>query len=72
MWMGGTIGDIESLPFIEAIRQFHNDNGAANSLFIHVTLVPCAVQVNKNKTCSTFSKRIEEFGYTTKYFIVQI
>ena len=38
--IGGTIGDIESLPFIEAIRQFHNDNGHDNSLFIHVTLVP--------------------------------
>ena len=38
--IGGTIGDIESLPFIEAIRQFHNDNGHENSLFMHVTLVP--------------------------------
>ena len=38
--IGGTIGDIESLPFLEAIRQFRNDVGRQNSLFIHLTLVP--------------------------------
>ena len=38
--IGGTIGDIESLPFLEAIRQFRNDVGRENSIFIHVTLVP--------------------------------
>ena len=38
--IGGTVGDIESLPFLEAIRQFRNDVGRENALFIHVTLVP--------------------------------
>ena len=38
--IGGTVGDIESLPFLEAIRQFSYDIGRANCMFIHVTLVP--------------------------------
>ncbi len=36
--IGGTVGDIESLPFLEAIRQFAIENGIKNSLFIHLTL----------------------------------
>ena len=38
--IGGTVGDIESLPFLEAIRQFANDVGKKNCLFLHLTLVP--------------------------------
>ena len=38
--IGGTVGDIESLPFLEAIRQFSNEKGKNKSLFIHLTLVP--------------------------------
>jgi CTP synthase len=38
--IGGTIGDIESLPFVEAIRQVGNELGKSNTLFIHVTLIP--------------------------------
>ena len=38
--IGGTVGDIESLPFLEAIRQFSNEEGRNKSLFIHLTLVP--------------------------------
>ena len=38
--VGGTVGDIESLPFLEAIRQFGNEVGLKNALFIHVTLMP--------------------------------
>ncbi len=38
--IGGTVGDIEGLPFLEAIRQFRHDVGRENSLFIHVTLCP--------------------------------
>jgi CTP synthase len=38
--IGGTVGDIESLPFLEAIRQFRNDIGRNNVLYIHVTLIP--------------------------------
>ena len=38
--IGGTVGDIESLPFLEAIRQFRNDVGRRNVIYIHVTLIP--------------------------------
>ena len=38
--VGGTVGDIEGLPFLEAIRQFANDVGRQNAVFLHVTLVP--------------------------------
>src|SRR5438552_13557650 len=38
--IGGTVGDIESLPFLEAIRQFRQEVGRDNTLFIHLTLVP--------------------------------
>jgi CTP synthase len=38
--IGGTVGDIESLPFLEAIRQFSNEEGRNKTLFIHLTLVP--------------------------------
>lgn len=38
--IGGTVGDIESLPFIEAIRQLRSDFGVENTLFMHITLVP--------------------------------
>jgi hypothetical protein len=38
--VGGTVGDIESLPFLEAIRQFRKDVGEANTCYVHVTLVP--------------------------------
>ncbi|MEW5945641.1 MAG: CTP synthase [bacterium] len=38
--IGGTVGDIESMPFLEAIRQFRNNVGAENSMFVHLTLVP--------------------------------
>jgi len=51
--IGGTIGDIESLPFIEAIRQFHNDNNRLNSLFLHVTLVPYIDSSGELKTKPT-------------------
>ncbi len=38
--VGGTVGDIESLPFLEAIRQFRSDLGPENVLYVHLTLVP--------------------------------
>ena len=38
--IGGTVGDIESLPFLEAIRQLRHELGRENTLFLHVTLVP--------------------------------
>jgi len=51
--IGGTVGDIESLPFIEAIRQFSNDVGKKNSLFIHLTLVPYMKASDEIKTKPT-------------------
>ena len=60
--IGGTVGDIESLPFLEAIRQFSNEEGRNKSLFIHLTLVPYieASGELKTKTNSTFSKRVKK------------
>jgi len=51
--IGGTVGDIESLPFLEAIRQFSNDIGKNNSLFIHLTLVPYLKASGELKTKPT-------------------
>jgi len=51
--VGGTVGDIESLPFLEAIRQFRNDIGRENVLYIHVTLVPVIGVVGEPKTKPT-------------------
>jgi len=51
--IGGTVGDIESLPFLEAIRQFSNDIGKENSLFIHLTLVPYLKASGELKTKPT-------------------
>jgi len=51
--IGGTVGDIESLPFIEAIRQFSNDVGKKNTLFIHLTLVPYMKASDEIKTKPT-------------------
>ncbi|MEX0864373.1 MAG: CTP synthase [Acidimicrobiia bacterium] len=51
--VGGTVGDIESLPFLEAIRQFGNEIGRANTLFVHVTLVPYIAASEELKTKPT-------------------
>lgn len=51
--IGGTVGDIESLPFLEAIRQMGNEEGAGNTLFIHVTLVPFIAAAGELKTKPT-------------------
>src|ERR1044072_7654249 len=51
--IGGTVGDIESLPFLEAIRQMGNEEGRENELFIHVTLVPCIAASVELKTKPT-------------------
>ncbi len=48
--IGGTAGDIESLPFLEAIRQFHHEFGENNSIFIHLTLVPYIRAAGELKT----------------------
>ena len=51
--IGGIVGDIESLPFVEAIRQFANDIGKKNALFIHLTLVPYLKSSDEIKTKPT-------------------
>ena len=51
--IGGTVGDIESLPFLEAIRQFRQEVGRDNTLFIHVTLVPYIAAAGELKTKPT-------------------
>ncbi len=51
--IGGTIGDIESLPFLEAIRQFKADVGKDNVLYIHLTLVPYIATAHEVKTKPT-------------------
>jgi CTP synthase len=51
--IGGTVGDIESLPFLEAIRQLGNDVGRNNAIFIHVTLIPYIAAAGELKTKPT-------------------
>ena len=51
--IGGTVGDIESLPFLEAIRQFALDVGKENCLYIHLTLVPYLKAAKELKTKPT-------------------
>ena len=51
--VGGTVGDIESLPFLEAIRQIRKDVGRANTAYVHVTLVPYIASSEEMKTKPT-------------------
>jgi len=51
--IGGTVGDIESLPFLEAIRQFRQDVGRENALYVHLTLVPFIASAGELKTKPT-------------------
>lgn len=51
--IGGTVGDIEGLPFLEAIRQLKNEMGRGDSLFVHLTLVPILNAVGEPKTKPT-------------------
>lgn len=62
--VGGTVGDIESLPFMEAIRQFRTDRGRDNVLYIHLTLVPYISTAGELKTKPTQHsvKELREIG----------
>ncbi len=62
--IGGTVGDIESLPFLEAIRQLRLDVGRENTLFVHVTLVPYigAAAEMKTKPTQHSVKALREIG----------
>ncbi len=62
--VGGTVGDIESLPFLEAIRQMRNEVGRENAIFIHLTLVPyiAASGELKSKPTQHSVKELREIG----------
>ncbi len=62
--VGGTVGDIESLPFLEAIRQFRHEIGRGNAIFIHLTLVPFIPTAGELKTKPTQHsvKALREIG----------
>jgi CTP synthase len=62
--IGGTVGDIESLPFLEAIRQMRHEVGRENSIFVHVTLVPwiAAAQELKTKPTQHSVKELRAIG----------
>ena len=62
--IGGTVGDIESLPFLEAIRQFRNEAGRENAIFIHLTWVPFIKTAGEVKTKPTQHsvKALREIG----------
>ncbi len=67
--IGGTVGDIESLPFLEAIRQMKSDIGHNNVMYIHCTLVPYIKAAGEMKTKPTQHsvKELRSLGYSTEY-----
>jgi CTP synthase len=69
--IGGTVGDIESLPFLEAIRQFRNDVGRRNVLYIHVSYVPYieAAGELKSKPTQHSVQRLREIGVSPDVLI---
>lgn len=71
--IGGTIGDIESQPFLEAIRQFATEKGRENCFFIHVTLVPYISGSNEHKTKPTQHsvKELQSMGITPDMIVIR-
>src|ERR671911_281639 len=69
--IGGTVGDIESLPFLEAIRQFRNDVGRNNVLYVHVSYVPYIDAAGELKTKPTqhSAQRLREIGISPDVLI---
>ncbi len=69
--IGGTTGDIEGLPFLEAIRQFSLEAGAGNCIFIHVTLVPFLNAAGELKTKPTQQSvaKLREIGITPQVLV---
>ena len=59
--IGGTVGDIESLPFLEAIRQYRHDHGRENSLFVHLTLIVETTEMKTKPTQHSVGK-LREIG----------
>ena len=69
--IGGTVGDIEGLPYIEAIRQLRNDMGSQNTAFIHVTYVPFypPTQELKSKPTQHSVKELREVGVQPDFLV---
>lgn len=69
--IGGTVGDIESLPFLEAIRQFRNDVGRKNVMYMHVSYVPYIDAAGELKTKPTqhSTQRLREIGISPDVLI---
>ena len=63
------MGDIESLPFLEAIRQMRHEQGRGNCIFVHVTLVPwiAAAQELKTKPTQHSVKELRAHGYPARH-----
>src|ERR1700751_5905684 len=72
--VGGTVGDIESLPFLEAIRQMGNEEGRENALFIHATLVPFIAAAGELKTKPTQHsvRELREIGIAPDILLCRI
>lgn len=71
--IGGTTGDIESQPFLEAIRQISHEAGRGNSLFIHVTLVPYIASSGEHKSKPTQHsvKELQSMGITPDIIVMR-
>jgi CTP synthase len=71
--LGGTVGDIESMPFLEAVRQLHLKEGDENVAFIHVTLVPSLSVVGEQKTKPTQHsvQRLQEAGIQPDFIVAR-
>jgi CTP synthase len=71
--IGGTVGDIESQPFLEAIRQFRHDVGRENAIFVHLTLIPYIAAAGELKTKPTQHsvRDLMEIGIQPDFLIVR-
>jgi CTP synthase len=71
--VGGTVGDIESQPFLEAIRQFRHDVGRENAIFVHLTLIPYIAAAGELKTKPTQHsvRELMEIGIQPDILIVR-
>lgn len=72
--IGGTVGDIESVPFLEAIRQFLTDVGHDNVIFIHLTLIPKIAAAGEHKTKPTQHsvQKLREIGISPDILLCRI
>ena len=71
--IGGTVGDIESQPFIEAVRQWRGEQGAKNVCFVHVTLVPYIAAAHELKTKPTQHsiKELQSLGIQPDFLVLR-